>query len=116
MSMLKHNPPERKPKKAPGRPDARKENRRLLRGNQEPATWEAASPDALHSVVLSVSEAGGFVSFGKTRDGGALYLQVYRDGQGTKDYFRPSDDLDTLLYEIAALFRSDGEYQQKLPL
>lgn len=102
--------------KHPIKHEERKESRRRLRGNQDVVTWEAASADALHSLVLRVNERGGLVSFGSTRDRGALYVQVYLDGTPTREYLRPSDDIDTILYEWAAELAPGSEHQQKMKL
>lgn len=93
------------------RAEDRRERRRALRGSQNPASWEGCTEGTLIALVVAVTECGGAVSFGKTRDGGALILTIFHDKLPAKEYFRPSDDLDALLGDIAL----DYERQTLLP-
>lgn len=94
----------------------RKEDRQRLRGDQAPATWAMAEADTLHRLVLCLTERGALVSFGKTRDGGALFLQVFDDGTPRREYFRPSDPVEEILGEIIKDWTPPEGIEPKLPL
>lgn len=90
--------------------------RRNSRGTGTAAVWMAVDPPLLHQLVDCVTEAGHLVSFGKTRDGGALYLQIYTDGKSVKHYIRPTDNCSGLIRDILHIYGVKVEVQLELPL
>lgn len=58
-----------------------------------PALLDASVNDAFHEVV----RAGALVSFGLSRDGGALGVTVTADGRWRREWFRESEALATWL-------------------
>lgn len=91
--------------------DKRKERRlarQARRGGQATRDWGDSDPVRLHSLVYRATCAGAGVLFGTTRDGGALVVTIYVDGEAEKEYLRPSDDLDEILEDLALSFPSPG--------
>lgn len=78
-----------------------RQRRRRNRGNQQAATWSAVHPQAVTQFMFELTEAGYAVRFGKSRDGGALAIGIYGDGDPYTEYVRPSDNALALLDEIA---------------
>lgn len=78
-----------------------KSRRRRNRGKQEAATWSDVNPAVVGTFTSRLAEAGFAVRIGKSRDGGALAIGIYGDGDPYTEYARPSDDVLALLDEIA---------------
>lgn len=95
-------------RKTSDRAAADRSERQRRRGAQQPARWIEVSDASILRAVRSVSENGGMVAFGKTSDGGALALYVWGDGQPYKEYFRPGQDVDGYLHDLAQDFEGGG--------
>lgn len=69
-------------------------NRRVNRGNVQPADWREASPDKIAAVVCLITRAGLAIQFGTTSDGGAYSLRIVGGKEPVAEYVRPSEDID----------------------
>lgn len=83
-----------KPMREMGDSNAR---RRRTRGNQIKADWASVDAGLLQQAITSVTEGGGAIRFGKTRDGGAYAIGILGDGEPYTEYLRPSDDIAAYL-------------------
>lgn len=66
--------------------------------------WGAAMPEMLAAVVMAVTRKGGAVSFGRTRDLGALLLTVFLDDSREKFYYNDEAEVDAELEKIVHYF------------
>lgn len=94
----------------------RRDARNKLRGNQAPATWSSVTPAVVSALVGAVTKKGGAVMFGQTRDKGAMILTIYLNEEMTKEYFRPSDDVDAIILRYVADIDPPTEVQTTMPL
>jgi len=78
---------------------------RRNRQPSEPADWGTVTPEVIHTLVASVTAIGGAVRFGYSRDGGAYSIGILGDGEPYTEYFRPNDDIDARLLQMASEFR-----------
>lgn len=69
--------------------------------NVEGVTWAAVNQGTLLECVLRACEAQGALRIGMSRDGGALALGVY--GDGDEAYTLYAGDADTMNDHLAAL-------------
>jgi len=76
------------------RKDARRAERRKMRGRQETADWANVETSQICRLIELVTTEGGTITFGYTRDGGAYYVNYYIDGESEKHYVRPTEDVD----------------------
>lgn len=95
--------------RSPQQADSDRQRRRGKRGRTEPIDWSAIKPETLHELILAVTSQGGAVRFGLSRDGTALAVGILGDGDPYTEWFRPSDDIEANLLEMAA--RWHGELQ-----
>jgi hypothetical protein len=97
-------------KKQMGAMKEQKINKKHRRATSSPstpkqrATWAGAPAELLWLVVKNITESGGAVRFGLTRDGGAYAVGIYDNGEHETEYLKPSDDLRAYLEELAAAF------------
>lgn len=56
----------------------------------------------LLALLVGAAIAGHAIRVGHTRDGGALALAIYKDGEYGVEYVAPGDDLSIEVREIAA--------------
>lgn len=68
------------------------------------ASWAGAPAELLWEVIRNITEQGGAVRFGLTRDGGAYAIGIYDNGEHETEYLKPSDDLRLYLVDLAAAF------------
>ena len=73
------------------------------RGSQV-ADWHNADGEKLKKVVACVGAEQHAVMFGYTSDGGAYVIRIYRDGDITKKYVTPSEDINEVLDDIIAYY------------
>lgn len=62
----------------------------------------------LVAFIAEMSETGGAVRIGLTRDGGALALGLYQGDDYATEYIRPSEDVEAALHGIADIWLPDG--------
>ncbi len=59
------------------------------------ADWGTCSPEKIHGVVMAITELGGAVTFGLSRDNGAHMLTLLLDGHRETLWFNGDSDLDS---------------------
>lgn len=96
--------------RTPERATSDRQRRRGTRGAATPIDWTAISSDVIAGLVIAVTLQGGAVRFGLSRDGTALAVGILGDGEPYTEWFRPSDDIEANLLEMAA--RWNGELPQ----
>lgn len=72
--------------------------------SQGKATWTEAHPNKVRAIVDVVTDLGGAVMFGKSRDGGALSVTVFMDGDKRTIWIGGDDDLEERLDYIREYF------------
>jgi hypothetical protein len=70
------------------------------REGREVVTWDTASPSGIVAVTVAVSALGGAVTFGGSRDGGALQVAIFLDGEKFVKWIPSGEDIDAVLAEI----------------
>jgi hypothetical protein len=83
--------------------------RRRNRGSGTKADWRGVSSELIKELITNVSEKGGAVRFGYSRDGGAFAVGILGDGEPYTEYCRPTEDVDLFMGDLAADFRDDEE-------
>jgi hypothetical protein len=94
--------------KDPQRKATNNEKRRRARGNQIPADWQGVAAEQIHRLIVAITNTGGAVRFGYTRDGGAYSVGILGDGDPYTEFIRPSDDVEQYLSDIADDFTGIG--------
>jgi hypothetical protein len=90
-----------------GRDDAASINRlerRRNRGGVEQADWASADPACVLRAIKAVSDIGGAIRFGYTRDGGSFAVGIYDGDEATTEYVRPTEDVNFYLVGVAEDF------------
>lgn len=64
------------------------------------ATWEDAEQETLWRAIQEVTNQGGALMFGLTRDGGACVLTVMDGDERIKQYATGPDEVAELLREV----------------
>ncbi len=70
------------------------------------ADWGGVDPTKLQSVVVHITELGGAVTFGLSRDKGAHMLALMLDGKRETLWFNKDDDLDEKIDMVEATLAS----------
>ena len=68
------------------------------------ADWHNADSEKLKKVVALVGAEQHAIMFGYTSDGGAYVIRIYRDGDITKKYVTPSEDINEVLDDIIGYY------------
>lgn len=74
-------------------------------GAQDVADWGSANGKSVIDLIQVVSNLGGAVRFGYTRDGGAYSVGVYLDDDRETFYCKPTDDLDDFITRLTGMLR-----------
>jgi hypothetical protein len=82
--------------------DDSRSRRRKARGTEQKADWLSVAGDVLQAAIASVSNHGGAIRFGYTRNGSAYAIGILGDGEPYTDYLRPSEDVTAYLEELIA--------------
>jgi len=82
----------------------RTKSRGINRKSNDTADWGKADSDLLKRAICAAALTGGALRFGYSRDGGAYAVGIYGDGDPYTEYLKPSEDLDTFIADIEALF------------
>ncbi len=90
------------------------------KGNFElEADWSAADASIIRDLIVSVTEAGGALRFGYTRDRGAYSLGVHLGGEHDTQYVAVNEDINAKLLELqsdvdtfSSALASGGEHLQ----
>jgi len=70
-------------------------------GNLESETdWSSADAGNIRDLIVSITEAGGAIRFGCTRDRGAYSLGVHIGGEHDTKYVAVTEDIDAKLLEL----------------
>ena len=64
-------------------------------------------PDALKRALCQLLERGVGVTFGVTRDGGALSITLLDNGETVREYVRATEDINLYLTGLADDFSTD---------
>jgi hypothetical protein len=80
--------------------DESRSRRRKARGTQQKADWLSVPSDLLQATIGAISNNGGAIRFGYTRDGGAYAIGILGDGEPYTEYLRPSDDIVQYFEEL----------------
>lgn len=75
-------------------------------GNGNVADWASVTPKVLVELITVVAGMGGATRFGYTRDGGAYSVGIYLDDDRETFYYKPGDDIDDALTQLAELLSS----------
>ena len=70
-------------------------------GGKGEADWGACDPTRIQAVVVGITELGGAVTFGTSRDMGSHSLTLMLDGKRSTLWFNGNADLDVALFEVA---------------
>lgn len=81
-------------------------SRGLRKGSSEAADWRKANGDLLRDTIHLAASTGGALRFGYSRDGGALSLGIYGDGDPYTEWIGPGEDLNDKLGEVQFLFET----------
>lgn len=87
-----------------------RQRRRGSKNSGQPVDWSAVDSNVIAGLVIAVTSQGGAVRFGLSRDGTALAVGILGDGEPYTEWFRPSDDIEANLVEMAQ--RWTGELVQ----
>jgi len=63
-------------------------------------SWRDVNPGVLIDTIQTVALAGGAIRLGYTRDGGAIAIGVYGDGDPYTVYVSPRDSLEDILRSV----------------
>lgn len=69
----------------------------LSEAKGDPFDWRMVNPEKMLHLVAIVAACGGAVRFGTTRDGGAMAVGFYLDGDSWPEYVRPTEDIEAFL-------------------
>jgi hypothetical protein len=72
-------------------------NRRANRGHGDTTDWGTADPNLIHRLICQLTNEGGAVQFGVTRDGGSFTIRILGDGDPFNEYVRPTEDINLAL-------------------
>ena len=70
------------------------------------SSWRDVGFDTVLALLLAVTEKGGAVQFGKSRDGAALSITLYYDGDRRTVWIGPDDDPYEKIEKILTVFES----------
>jgi hypothetical protein len=68
--------------------------------SEDTITWSAANPSSVVALTCLVSKLGGAVTFGGSRDGGALQVAIFLDGDKVTRWIGAGAAVDEELAEI----------------
>lgn len=71
--------------------------------NKGSADWGGCSPDLLQAVVVAITDRGGAITVGLSRDQGAHSLTLLLDGDRETLWFNGAADLDEELRKVLAV-------------
>lgn len=65
------------------------------------ADWGGCSPEKLQGIIMAITELGGAITIGLSRDKGAYSMTLLLDGGRTTLWFNGNADLDAELDDVA---------------
>jgi len=87
-------------------------DRRAKRPTGKKQNWDELPAGKITGLIVQATRAGGAVRFGASRDGGALGLGVYGDGEPYTEWFRDCEELENFIDEMTALFRGQADSRE----
>ena len=72
-------------------------NRRANRGTNAVAEWASADAGLILELICRLTNEGGAIQFGLTRDGVSFTIRILGDGEPYNEYVRPTEDLNLAL-------------------
>lgn len=78
--------------------------RKSGRRNSEQAKWHGIHPELLYYLVVGITERGGAVRFGTSRDGGAYNVGVYLDDDYWNDWGGSLDEISGKIRDLIEEF------------
>lgn len=81
---------------------------RKSRATSNEYIFDAETLVELGALAICMVAEGGAVRMGRTRDGGALSIGLYKGDETLTEYVRPNEDLHTALVEIADAWLDKG--------
>lgn len=87
------------------RAKAARQSRRRLAGS---ADWREFDWSAAAALTMAITDEGGALRIGKTRDGGAWSFGVYKGEDYAAEYIRPNEVFVDAVREIAEAWCEDG--------
>ncbi len=70
------------------------------------ADWGTCNPDKLRAVVVAITELGGAVTLGLSRDQGAHSMTLLLDGSRETFWFNGNADLDVELQDVLGVLEA----------
>lgn len=102
--MTNGNPMREGSSKKKGKRGSVRNDRRLEafagREKSAAADWSGCDPERLQAVVHNITELGGAVTFGTSRDGGAYSVTLMLDGERETLWFNGDADVDEKLQTV----------------
>lgn len=74
--------------------------------NGNAADWSGCQAQSIQDVVTGVTELGGAVTIGLSKDGGAHSMTLLLDGQRKTLWFNADADLDAELSEVSRILEA----------
>jgi hypothetical protein len=68
------------------------------------ANYATATPGWIVAAIVAVTEAGGAIQFGYSRDGGVYTIVILMDGDIEKNYVKQSEGIDEFCEQIHTAF------------
>lgn len=92
---------------------AKKRNaNRRARHSKSPVSYSSLDWKILSQAIEKVTQAGGALRFGKSRDSGSFSLGVYGDGDPYTEWFRDGDELGDFLDDLGKIFQGRSELNE----
>ena len=73
------------------------------------ADYKTATPGWLAAAIIAVTQAGGAIQFGYSRDGGVYTIVILMDGEIDKNYVKQSEGIDNFCEELWTDFAGTEE-------
>jgi hypothetical protein len=70
-------------------------------------SYTDATPGWVVAAIAAVSDAGGAIQFGYSRDGGVFTIVILLDGEIEKNYVKASEGIDSFLEGVYNDFHGD---------
>lgn len=71
------------------------------------ADYKTATPGWIVAAIVAVTDQGGAIQFGYSRDGGIYTIVILMDGEIEKNYVKQSEGIDNFCEQIHAAFTGE---------
>ena len=85
----------------------RRAERNSQRGTGGVIEWASADGDKIISLIDKLVAKGCAVTFGATRDGGAIRFTVFDGEERVDEYCRPTEEIETFLAMLTEMYGAD---------